>query len=326
MILADKITSLRKQNGWSQEELAEKMGVSRQSISKWESAQSMPDMTRIIRLSEIFGVTTDYLLKDQLETPDKAAQEFSDDMDEPLHRVSVEDANAFLAYRNKMASRISLGVLLCIYSPILLIVLSGLQETGQVALTENAATGIGLAALLAMVAAAVYLFVRSGGDGARFQYLEKENLDLEYDVEGITKDRREKYRPHHTKMLSLGIVLCVVAAIPLMLAQATEAGEAVAVAAVALLLAAVGLGVMNIVKTGLIWASYAILLEEDDYTRSAKRFKKHIGSIYWGLTTAAYLLVSFLTMRWDKTWIIWPIAGILYGVLATVLTTLRKKG
>ena len=66
MILAEKIMELRKKNGWSQEELAEKMEVSRQSISKWESAQSVPDMGRIVRLSDLFGVSTDYLLKDDL--------------------------------------------------------------------------------------------------------------------------------------------------------------------------------------------------------------------------------------------------------------------
>ena len=46
MILADKIIELRKKNGWSQEELAEMLGVSRQSVSKWEGAQSVPDMNR----------------------------------------------------------------------------------------------------------------------------------------------------------------------------------------------------------------------------------------------------------------------------------------
>ena len=55
MILADKIIYLRKKAGLSQEELAEKMGVSRQSISKWEGALSVPDMNRILRLSELFG-------------------------------------------------------------------------------------------------------------------------------------------------------------------------------------------------------------------------------------------------------------------------------
>ena len=53
MILADKIIELRKKNGWSQEDLAEKLEVSRQSISKWEGAQSIPDMNKILKLSEM---------------------------------------------------------------------------------------------------------------------------------------------------------------------------------------------------------------------------------------------------------------------------------
>ena len=67
MILADKIIMLRKKNGWSQEELAEKLNVTRQSVSKWEGAQSVPDLTRILQLAQIFEVSTDYLLKDEME-------------------------------------------------------------------------------------------------------------------------------------------------------------------------------------------------------------------------------------------------------------------
>ena len=65
MILADKIIQLRKKNGWSQEELAEMLKVSRQSVSKWEGAQSTPDLDRIIEMSKIFSVSTDYLIKDE---------------------------------------------------------------------------------------------------------------------------------------------------------------------------------------------------------------------------------------------------------------------
>ena len=67
MILADKITDLRKKNGWSQEELASQLGVSRQAVSKWESASSIPDLDKIIKMSNIFEVSTDYLLKDSIE-------------------------------------------------------------------------------------------------------------------------------------------------------------------------------------------------------------------------------------------------------------------
>ena len=78
MILADKIIYLRKKAGWSQEELAEKMGVSRQSISKWEGALSVPDMNRILKLSELFDVSTDYLLRDEMEEEEKTPVEVTE--------------------------------------------------------------------------------------------------------------------------------------------------------------------------------------------------------------------------------------------------------
>lgn len=63
MKIADRIQYLRKTNGISQEELADKVGVSRQAVSKWESEQSLPDLEKIITMSDYFGVTTDYILK-----------------------------------------------------------------------------------------------------------------------------------------------------------------------------------------------------------------------------------------------------------------------
>ena len=63
MNMADRIQYLRKSKGISQEELADKVGVSRQAVSKWESEQSMPDLEKIIVMSDLFEVTTDYILK-----------------------------------------------------------------------------------------------------------------------------------------------------------------------------------------------------------------------------------------------------------------------
>ncbi len=63
MNMADRIQYLRKAKGFSQEELANKVGVSRQAVSKWESEQSTPDIEKIIIMSELFEVTTDYILK-----------------------------------------------------------------------------------------------------------------------------------------------------------------------------------------------------------------------------------------------------------------------
>ena len=64
MKLSEKILDLRKQHGMSQEDLAERLGISRQAISRWESGTVLPDSANVLQLSKLFGVTTDYLLDD----------------------------------------------------------------------------------------------------------------------------------------------------------------------------------------------------------------------------------------------------------------------
>ena len=64
MTLGEKILLLRKQNSMTQEQLAERLAITRQTVSKWELGESEPDITYLIQLSEMFQVTTDYLIKD----------------------------------------------------------------------------------------------------------------------------------------------------------------------------------------------------------------------------------------------------------------------
>ncbi len=329
MILADKIIELRKRNGWSQEELAEKLDVSRQSISKWEGAQSVPDMNRILALSQIFGVSTDVLLKDELEL-DGAPELGLQAEDTAARSVSMEEASAYLDHKNTAAGRISLGVMLCILSPVLLIILTGAQEAGRIALTENQAAGLGLIVLFLLIGAAVALFVISGIRHSRFEYLEEEIIDTAYGVSGMARERRERYRSVNARMLTAGIVLCVVAAVPIFIAELFfEENEMAEILAVGVLLVLIAVGVMMIVRTSIIWGGFKALLEEDDYSRVEKTAEKKIApiaSVYWALVTAGYLGWSFLTMEWHRTWIVWPIAGAAFGIVSGVARMMRSKG
>ena len=129
MIFADKLIQLRKKSGWSQEELAEQMGVSRQSISKWEGAQSIPDLEKIIRLAKLFSVSTDYLLLDEMGEPEGGAPALPGKDIPALRRISMEEANAFLKIKEETARYIAWGVFLCILSPIVLLMLgAGLRR------------------------------------------------------------------------------------------------------------------------------------------------------------------------------------------------------
>lgn len=176
MILADKIINMRKKAGWSQEELAEQLGVSRQSVSKWESSQSVPDMDKIVRMSDIFSVSTDFLLKDELSMDDQIPQVQSS---EPgLRRVSMEEASEFMDLRAKAAPFFALNTLLCVASPVLLILLGGLSEVSE-KLSENVAVGTGLCALIIMVAIAVMGFIKCSSPSSRYSFLEKEPFETE---------------------------------------------------------------------------------------------------------------------------------------------------
>jgi len=318
MILADKIIDLRKKAGWSQEELADKLGVSRQSVSKWEGAQSIPDMNKILQLSELFGVSTDYLLKDSLEAPEPlTAPEDADT--EGATFVSMEEANAFLNYKTESASRLALGVLLCILSPVTLLLLGGAQESGRLPLTELQAGMIGLIVLLLLVAGAVLLFVLTGMRGNKYEYLEKNALDTAYGVSGMVKERMQREESDHTRNIAVGVVLCVLAAIPLfvlILWQGVD--EFYGALGVAAIMALAAVGVYILVKASVPWEGYQALLEQGDYTRARKRNNRKYSGIYWGIVVAAYLAVSFLTNRWDMTWIIWPVAAVLFGVVGEI--------
>lgn len=328
MILADKLIDLRKKRGWSQEELAEQLGVSRQSVSKWESAQSVPDMERVLQLSELFGVSTDYLLKDSIESLSEPLEDRAAGAKE--RTVSMEEANEFLRVKMRNAKTLALGVLLCILSPICLILLSGAVACGVIALSETQAVGLGVAVLLLMVGGAVALFVTSGLRTAKFEYLEKESIDTLYGVSGMAKDRRERFRPAYVGRMTLGIVLCVLSAVPIFLSVLLggEEDRFYSVLAVGALLVLVAVGVLLIVHSSVIWGSFQQLLEEGDYSRDAKAHQQKfepIAGIYWGVVTAGYLLYSFLSDDWGRSWIVWPVAGVAYGVIFGILQIVGKK-
>ena len=136
MILADKIIELRKKSGMTQDELAEKLGVSRQSVSKWEGAQSTPDLARILKLAEIFSVSTDVLLKDELELEQNISTENIEtvsvkahvETEPPLRPVSMAEAVEYLEKNSKKALYVAAGVALCILSPVAAILFEILFE------------------------------------------------------------------------------------------------------------------------------------------------------------------------------------------------------
>ncbi len=331
MILADKIILLRKQNGWSQEELAEQLGVSRQAVSKWESQASIPDLDKIVKMSGIFGVSTDYLLKDQLE--EIAYSEDGDtNREERFRMVTLEEANCYMALAQKSSKRMALAISLFVLSPVALILLGGLSEYGRTSITEDRAGGIGLIILLVLVAVGVAIVVMNGMKLSRYEYLEKEDICLEYGVQGIVEKKKEEFEGAYRFSVVVGVVLCIVGVLPLFAAMALEGSDLVFVIAVDILLVLIACAVYLFVWCGIIYGSYEKLLQTGDYTPEKKRMSRKLAffpGIYWSLATAVYLAVSFGSLRWHRTWIIWPVAGVLYaavyGIMSAVVGSKERQ-
>ncbi|MDO4810409.1 MAG: helix-turn-helix transcriptional regulator [Eubacteriales bacterium] len=325
MILADKIIDLRKKNGWSQEELAEKLNVTRQSISKWEGAQSTPDLNKILAMSQLFGVSTDYLLKDEQGEVEYIATEEQS----AVRKVSMEEANAYLNVTKRVSKWIALGVALCIASPICLILLAGQADAGHI--SEGFAVGIGMLVLLVMVAAAVALFISSGMKRKPYEYLESEIIETAYGVSGMLREKQESYRSTYVRRLVLGICLCILSVVPLMMAAMMHYTSAnmMAIIGVGVLLFVVAIGVFLIILAAMPWSAMQKLLEEGDYARQNKGEKgkrnSAISSAYWLTAVAVFLCWSFVTNAWDRTWIVWPIAGVLYPALMGILGAFKKE-
>ena len=331
MILADKIINLRKKNGWSQEELAEKLGVTRQSISKYEGAQSIPDLDKILKLSEIFGVTTDYLIKDELEEEEYAPsqmQENESESDRSVHKVTMEMANEYLQIIDWSAGKTAFATMLCILSPIVLLMLGAMSEMPNYHISENTAAGIGICVLIVLIAIAVMIFILCGMKTKKYEFLEKEDIETAYGVSGMVKEKRDAYHSPYVTQLVIGIACCICSVIPLFGTLAVSESDFYMVSAVCMLLTLVAIGTYFIVRSAAKMNAMNQLLEEEDYTRQKKHENKKMSGpvmVYWLIATAIYLAWSFTTNDWDRTWIIWPVVGVLFPAFFAIVNGIRKK-
>lgn len=331
MILADKIMNLRKQQGMSQEELAHQLGISRQSVSKWESGASIPDLDKILKLSDLFGVSTDYLLKDEIEeiTFSETDNVIEDNIgSEIVKSVSIEEANAFMDLYERASKKIGIGVVLCILSPIFLILAGGLSDYAGMKASEDFLGGIGVAILLSIIAVAVSYFIKYGMQLDKYEYIEKEKLSLQYGVQGIVEKKKDAYEDKFRDTMVRSTLLCILGVIPLAVGGALNLHDFILVILVDVLLILVAVAIYGFVVSGMIYSSYQMLLQQGDYDVRKKKGNKKAESwsgAYWCLVTSIFLGVSFVTENWDMTWIIWVVAGVLYAGLCCVFSAVSKE-
>ena len=325
MILADKIIRLRKKNGWSQEELADKMNVSRQAVSKWESAQTIPDLEKILQLGTLFGVTTDYLLKDEIEDEELTNDTTSDTT---VKRISIEEANEYIEQRKKSSWRLALATFLCILSPITIMVLSILSELPNPIITETMAGAVGLTVLFAFVLCAVPIYIYCGFKNQPYAFLDKNiPFELEYGVKGLVTEKKNAFRPTYISYNIIATCICIFAVVPLVLLSFTE-NEILVAVALGLLMIIAGIGAGMFIVAGTQNASMKKLLREGEFTEKEKNrtgIREAVGFCYWGILTGIFLAWSFLTNQWHISWLVFAIGGVLFPIVMMLCNLIADK-
>lgn len=360
MLLSEKIMSLRKRNGWSQEELAQQLGVSRQSVSKWESMTSIPDIQKIMAMSELFGVSTDYLLKDELEELPTTAINASSDITDatasaaksvttsedasasktvvPTLSVSLETATEYLDAVARTSRPTSFAITLFILGPALLVSLATYSEDAlyfdPTRISPDALGIAGVCLMMLFIAAGVGLLILQDMKLAKFKQFKKTNLELQYGVEAAVRRRAESTESLRYMQQAAGVCLTILSAIPFLVALYIGVGLTFAIGFLAAAIL-VSLGVYLLVYSGILRDGYRVLLQEGDFSHDEKSSKKDyestalrykpIAKAYFSAITLLYVGYSFITNDWRSSWIIWPISGFLYHIVISILNALKKR-
>jgi transcriptional regulator with XRE-family HTH domain len=324
MILADKIIRLRKRFGWSQEELAEKMNVSRQSVSKWESTNSIPDINKIIMLAEIFDVSTDFLLKDDVEEFDS----LSGSTELGIIQISLEQALKYVENKMEVTGLVTKGVVLCVCSVIPLFFFLAMAETNRMNLTSDIAAWIGVVSILVMISIGISFFIRSNQYESDIAPIENESFELAYGVHSVFKEKLQKFRATYNLRLSVGIFMFIISFLPLMFASMFFSGSDIILMMLIVLILIIVTGIYIVASVSAKYDAYNNILKdsfkETEKTKRTKRTEK-LAAFYWPLLVAIYLGWSLWTMDWGVTWIVWPVGAILFAALVGLMELLNKE-
>ena len=359
MNLSEKIFNERRKLGLSQEQFAEKMQISRQAVSKWESGQSTPDLDKIVLMSRIFGVSTDYLLKETVDMVENAESTIAGDSiyDSGNSRISdvadiefdeesesnsgnVKENNfgkeltrsevdSYMDEREKSGKRIAIGVCLCLlsfaFSCIAIMITKRLGAPEDI---QDTAAGT---VMFLLLGTAVMLFIMSGLHLHIYEYLEKEDFLLPDDIKLLITDKKKEYQEIFNIHITIGVILVILAVVLCMLAETflgyTTMKDYTDEVQGIIMFGVLAVSVFLFVQAGIRMGTYNILLQEQDYTKDKKLAKREgadrmgqIAGIYWCLMCAIYLGFSFYTNDWGRSWILWPVAGCAFGAIAVAVS------
>lgn len=289
------LQNLRKKHNLSQEQLAEKLDVSRQAVSKWENGSSYPEMDKLIIISELFNVDIDLLIKGNLDIKD-----------------DKEDREVYEKVYNKFSKMITLGVVLILLG---VTFIASFEDT-----YANNIKAFPAIVLLTLIAISVFLFVYYGISWGNF------TEEHPYFEDFYTKEEKRKFNKLFAGMISLGVFLIILGIIVVVVGEEVlHLGEDYPpVISAFLLLLTIAVGIF--VYFGMQKAKYNIAEYNKEYNKDSERYKlskkeifaDKLQSVIMLIATIIFLLIGFIFNLWHPGWVVFPIGGILCGIVSII--------
>ncbi|WP_078392845.1 helix-turn-helix domain-containing protein [Shouchella patagoniensis] len=298
-----KLKKLRAQKGWSQEEFAERLQVSRQAVSKWENGQGFPETEKLVKMSRLFQVSLDYLLKGE-------GQPFgAHGTTEEGYYASQEVVEAYLLNKKQGAKRIAVGVAILIASILLPMYV---QETFSYVL------------FMMVVASGVGILVWQGFSVKAYKELETQPLIFD---DSFIQDFRQKSmanRKRYGLLIVTGIVIIIVSfGIPFLTNDTGHADRDPLLALMPLIWAC---AVYLFIIAGSAMEGERLIANNEEYVKEYEQYEessKHswIHAVIWPVAAVIFLAIGFIWNAWHPGWLVFLVAA----VFTTAYTTWKSS-
>ena len=231
----------------------------------------------------------------------------------------MDEVKDYLDETRKDGLFVGIGVMLCI----MCVVPVAVVDTIPGILLGRTLENIGIVSMFLMIAVAVALFVYRGIKSDDWKFLKKEPCQVDMATAQMVKDRKNSFKSTHALLMTIGVVLCVLCWLPAAILENDLAAE--------LLFVFIGIGVFLFVYSSTVMGSFDTILKLNDEKTISGSYGKEddivyinktatiIMEVYWTTVTCIYLMISFITFDWGRTWIIWIIGAIVHHILKIAL-------
>ena len=294
MSFGENLQNLRRKENMTQDELAEKLNVSRQAVSKWESASGYPETEKIIAICEIFNCSMDDLVKGKIK------------------ETNLEKNNYDLIM-TKSAKGNSLAVGIILLGVAIMLTILSFATNEQL---EEQYSFIGVIFVLLGVVFAVPLFIINGN---RIEEFKQKNPKLN----NIYNEKElEEGKAKYTKFTAIGISIILIGVIAMLLIVGLKISDEESCLAVAVLMYFITIGTTIIVYSSSMKDKFDILKYNKENSLEYKELKNKVGricGIIMLVATIIFLVWGFTLNMWQINWIVYPIGGIICGIISILI-------